>query len=297
MRSQTPTPVKTPRWSKWLVLLLLALCACYGCYRAINLAITNDEVSMLASVHQTGYARLFWAKDWMAQAQFLNALLAKPCVELLPLNEVLAGRLPSLLGLALFLWGIWRIGAQFPTGATRVLITLALLSNAYLLDFFGLSRGYGLAVGFTVLSLSFLMQASLPESDGDGSARRGAAISLWLALGATLSNMAFGYFYAALLAVILWHSWKNHLKVRWWPSALLLAIFYVPRVLLSPSHNLFIFGGETGFVHDTVASLVRTSFYDWPVSRNHGADCVGRVGVGGGAVGVLELARAESARD
>jgi hypothetical protein len=199
---------------------------------------------MLTCVRQTGYARLFWADDWNAQAQFLNALLAKPCVELLPLNEIVASRLPSLLGLALFLWGVWRIGLEFPTGLTRILITLALLSNAYMLDYFGLSRGYGLAVAFTVLSLSFLMQASMVKSAGDESAGRQAATSLWLACGAALSNMAFGYFYAVSVAVVLWLSWSNCLKVRWWISTLVLGVFYVPRVLVTPSQWPFSMGGD-----------------------------------------------------
>ena len=262
----TAWPILRARWPTRFVILLLLLCGFYSTYRAVHLAITNDEVGMLTCVRQIGYARLFWADDWNAQAQFLNALLAKPCVEFLPLNEIVASRLPSLLGLALFLWGVWRIGLEFPTGATRVLITLALLSNAYLLDFFGISRGYGLALGFTVASLSFLMQASMVKSAGDESARRQAGTSLWLACGAALSNMAFGYFYAVSVAVVLWLSWSNRLKVRWWISAMLMGVFYVPRVLVTPSQIPFSWGGDIGFVHDTVGSLIRASFYDWSVS-------------------------------
>ena len=242
----------------------MLLCGFYSTYRAIHLAIVSDETGLLDCIHQTGYGRLFLGVGWNSQAQFLNALLAKPCVELLPLNEIVASRLPSLLGLALFLWGVWRIGLEFPTGLTRILITLALLSNAYLLDFFGLSRGYGLALGFTVASLLFLMQASMVKSAGDRSARRQAAASLWLAFGSALSNMGFLYFYVAVLAVIVWLSWRNHLKVNWsWlSSAVLLGIFYVPRVRPWRSQSGLYFGGDVGFIHDTVSSLVRSTFYD-----------------------------------
>ncbi|HUI06511.1 MAG TPA: hypothetical protein VL486_05845 [Verrucomicrobiae bacterium] len=247
-------------------LLLLLLCGFYGGYRALRLAITDDEVDMLNCIHQTGYAHLFWAENWNAQAQFLNALLAKPCVELLPLSEITANRLPSLVGLTLFLWGVWRIGLMFPTGTARALVTLALVSNAFLLDFFSVSRGYGLAVGLTVLSLSCLLQASALTTTGDVYARRQAATSLWLGFGAALSNMAFGYFYAALLAGIFWLCWSRGVKIRWWASTVLLGVFYVPRVLVAPSQNLFRYGGNIGFVHDTVGSLVRSSFYDRSVS-------------------------------
>ena len=262
----TGWPILRARWPTRLVILLLLLCGFYSTYRAIHLAITSDETGLLSCIHQTGYGRLFLGDDWDSQAQFLNALLAKPCVELLPLNEIVASRLPSLLGLALFLWGVWRIGLEFPTGVTRILITLALLSNAFLLDFFGLSRGNGLALGFTVASLSFLMQASMVKSSGDVSARRQAGMSLWLAFGAALSNMGFLYSYAALLAVIVWLSWSNRLRIRWWVSALLLAVFYVHRILVLRSQSLLYFGGDIGFVHDTVGSLIRASFYDWPIS-------------------------------
>jgi len=258
------------QWPSRLSVLLLLLCGLYGGYRAVRLAITDDEVALLNCIHQTGYGRLFWAENWNAQAQFLNALLAKPCVELLPLNEVTASRLPSLVGLALFLWGVWRIGLVFPTGTTRVLITLALVSNAFLLDFFSVSRGYGLAVGFTVLSLSFLLHASMLTTTGDARARPQAACSLWLGFGAALSNMAFGYFYAALLAAILWLSWSKRVKICWWISTILLGVFYVPRVLVTPSQNLFLYGGNIGFVHDTVGSLVRSSFYDRPIPSELG---------------------------
>jgi hypothetical protein len=110
------------------------------------------------------------------------------------------------------------------------------------------------------------MQASMVKSSSGVSARRQAAASLWLAFGSALSNMGFLYFYVALLAVIIWLSWSNRLKVRWWISALLLGVFYVHRILVTRSQNLLYFGGDIGFVHDTGGSLIRASFYDWSVS-------------------------------
>src|ERR1035437_2985998 len=69
------------------VLLLLAVCFCYVTYRALHLEITNDETELLSSIHRNRYSDLFLAVDWNSQAHFLNVLLAKPCVEFLPLNE------------------------------------------------------------------------------------------------------------------------------------------------------------------------------------------------------------------
>jgi hypothetical protein len=234
-------------------------------YRSVHLSIVDDEVATLASVHQKGYVRLLLAKDQNARAHFLNAVLVKACVGLLPFNEIVISRLPSLLGLALFLWGVWRIGLMFPTGVTRVLITVALLSNAFLLDFFSISRGYGLATGFTVLSLSYLLEASVVKSAGDRSPQQQTAISLWLAVGAALSNGAFLHFYVVLLGAALWLNWRNCLKASCLGSVLVVSAFYVPRVLLARGQDE-LWGGDVGFVHDTVSSLVRCSFYDSPIS-------------------------------
>jgi hypothetical protein len=244
------------------VLLLLALCFCYVTYRALHLELTSDESELLGSIHRNRYRDLVRGVDWNSQAHFLNALLAKPCVKFLPVNEILASRVPCLLGLLLFLWGVWKVGTLFPTGLTRVLIALALVSNAFLLDYLGLSRGYGLALGFGMLSLFFVLEASLASSNG--SVRRQAACALWLAAGAALSNMSFLYFYAAILMAALWLLLRNHLELgfQWCTSSALLGIFYLPRVLATRKQGSLFFGGDVGFVHDTVASLVRAAFYD-----------------------------------
>jgi hypothetical protein len=246
------------------VLLLLALCFCYVTYRALHLELTSDESEVLNSIHRNRYHDLVFAADWNSQVHFLNALLAKPCVEFLPLNEIVASRIPSLFGLLLFLWGVWKIGKLLPTGFTRVLITLALVSNAFLLDYLALSRGYGLALGLCMLSLSFLLDASLVPSQEDPGVRKQAIRSLWLAFGSALSNMAFLYFYAALLIAIFWLTWRRRrrLDLHCCTSAVLLAAFYLPRMLITRKQNSLSFGGTIGFVHDTIASLVRTTFYD-----------------------------------
>jgi len=88
------------------------------------------RLEALTCAHQTGYAQLFLGGDWNSQAHFLNALLAKPCVQLLPVDEIQASRFaqPSRSGLVFV--GCLEDWVGFPSGPTRVLITLALLSNA-----------------------------------------------------------------------------------------------------------------------------------------------------------------------
>ncbi|HVM60727.1 MAG TPA: hypothetical protein VMV72_07655 [Verrucomicrobiae bacterium] len=250
------------RWLTPFVLLLLACCALYVSYRTVRLEITTDEIDAMHSARTESYGALLLGRDWNSQAHFLNVLLAKPCLQWLPLNEIVANRLPSLLGLALFLWGVWRIGVRFPTAITRLLVTLALLSNPFVLDYLGLSRGYGLGLGFTMLSLSFLLEACSAPAIDDASARRSVNLSLWLAFGAALSTMAFMHFYVVMLLAVLWLTRGKGLKLLGWSSAVALGVFYFRRVAVTRSENQLYFGGDVGFVHDTVGSLVRCSFYD-----------------------------------
>jgi hypothetical protein len=233
-------------------------------YRALHLELTSDEFDVLNSVHQNGYRDLLLAADRNSQVHFLNALLTKLCIEVMPGNEIVAGRIPSLLGLLLFLWGVWKVGTLFPTGLTRVLITMALISNAFLLDYLALCRGYGLAVGFGMLSLSFLLDACLLPLEHDQAARKQAVRSLWLAFGSAISSMAFLYLYASILAALLWLIWRRCFKLGFHVgcSTAILGAFYLPRVLATARGGTLFWGGDRGFVHDTVGSLVRTTLYD-----------------------------------
>ncbi|HUI05403.1 MAG TPA: hypothetical protein VL486_00195, partial [Verrucomicrobiae bacterium] len=217
------------RWPTQVVILLLALCAFYGGYRAIHLALVNDEVGVLDSVRRSGYAKLLLGSDKDSNLQFLATFLAKLCVELLPVNEIAAARVPSLLGLVLFLWGVWRIGLEFPTGAMRILITVALLSNAFLLDFFSLARGYALATGAAVLALSCLLRG------GDDQ----LVYALWAAAVAVLAHAGFVYFYAATLVVAVWLGWRKRIWVHGLASAALLGLFFGSRLLQVGARAIF----------------------------------------------------------
>src|SRR5262249_20727807 len=58
--------------------------------------------------------------------------------------------------------------------------------------------------------------------------------------------------------------WTQNLHV--WVNALVLGLFYLPRVIKLVREDKLYFGGTTGFIPDTVASLVHTTFYDIPHS-------------------------------
>ncbi|HUI06911.1 MAG TPA: MORN repeat-containing protein [Verrucomicrobiae bacterium] len=201
------------KWPTPLVIVPLALCLFYGGYRAVRLAITNDENATVAVTHYTygqilagsykagSYKEAVLPKD-VVSLHFLATLLAKPCVQLLPVDEVTAARIPALLGLALYCWGVWRVVRLFPSPVSQVVIAVVLLSNSYLLDFFSIARGYGLAIGLTMLSLSYLPKAP----------------AVWIAALTPLAHTCFVVFYIAILATI---AWLGRRRVRIWVHCLL----------------------------------------------------------------------------
>ena len=104
------------RWPTRLVLVLLLLCGFYASYRAVHLAIINDEDGTLRVVKH-GYGMLLAGRvRGGTSIHLLAPLLAKPCVEFLPMDEIVAARIPSLIGLGLYLWGVWRIGKNATQG-------------------------------------------------------------------------------------------------------------------------------------------------------------------------------------
>lgn len=196
--------------------------------------------------------------------QFLAALLAEPCVKFLPINEITAARLPALLGLAFYLWGVWRLKKNFEPGWQQVLVVAALVGNAFLLDFFSVARGYGLAMGCTALSLSFLMHADTVPGQ--------AKYVLWWAAMAMLSCLSFLYFYLAICAVLWWMKWRKApgLTTFGWVgsavfSLVMLAVFCLPRILYSLRSSYILEQGgpvvRNGFFGETLLSLLNCFLY------------------------------------
>src|SRR5262249_21108054 len=117
-------------------------------------------------------------------------------------NTELSLRLPTLFGYLLYLgggvWLLMRLQNVWLSIAGFLLLNL----NPFLLDFFFLSRGYGLALGFLMLSLALFTNAYLHKTKPDfilylfGSAAAGGL--------AVLANFAFLDFYAPLLAACVW---------------------------------------------------------------------------------------------
>ncbi len=244
----------------WVEVVLTLLGICYVIYRAIKLPLAPDEWGVLRSIYYHHFAGQFAARDWEdwnAQAQFLNLVLSRACFHLFRFNEIQRIRIPSVLSFGVFLYAIWRIRQQFTRRLVGRLAFFALLSNAFVLDYFSVSRGYGLAMAFATLSLAGLFEAGEGKSGW-------AFLAVWSAALAVVSNFSFLFLYLAILLIALFLLRRESIARLFWvaSSALMLGAFYLPRLIVMERHNLLYFGGTSGFVSDTVVSLVKCMFYE-----------------------------------
>lgn len=260
-------------------LLAAAFFTGYVVFRLLTLALVSDEWGSILSdlSNGKGVVDLLVFSHVEAQLHFLQALLSLGFTKIFSEEQIiLAARLPSLIGWILYLFSCWKITGKLESKVLGFLGFIALCSNASMLDYFSLARGYGLALGFTALSVFFLIK-SMSGRKEIRNPNCWTILTIWSASFAVLANMALINFYVGM-AMVCMHlsidsasfkkvgfvkSMRGFLAANGYlfANAALLFIFYLPRVLLLIRGNQLYFGGTKGFVQDTVTSLVKSSFY------------------------------------
>ncbi|HET8773935.1 MAG TPA: glycosyltransferase family 39 protein [Thermoanaerobaculia bacterium] len=232
-------------------LLLLASAALFfvAVHRAATFPFVYDE--------SMSYSILTWNPEWRGDANHhpLNTLLMQAAARALGTSE-LALRTGSLLACVLYLACTLLVLKRLEHPALQLAGFGLLALNPFVLDFFSLARGYGLALAFEMLSLYFLIRAF--EEGGP------KYVVLAVAAGAmaVYSNYAFLNFFLPLLAVTVWlmrrHA-RQAVALYAASGAFLIAIGWTIAGL--HAEGRFYFGGRTGFLRDSVVSLVRASLY------------------------------------
>lgn len=275
-------PQANTRWVLAAKIFIGLFFALYVSIRVITVPLTNDEWGSMVD-HYRMVAVM--TNQHSSQVHFLSAFLSTICLNLLPGHEVLAIRLPALLGLALYLTGAWIVTRRTTSPWFGVVCFAGFLANAFMLDFFGLSRGYGPALGFTMMSIAFLLPAFDRRGVSAAPLQPHATACIWMALLAVLSNLGFLNFYLAVCGVLFLFSWMamrqasgRHPKLLdlisrngyLLDNLVILSVFYVPRIMLYNQNRglMFSAGGDRGFVEDTVSSLVRVTAYDFRVPES-----------------------------
>lgn len=137
---------------KIIILALSAIFISYEVIRALNVSLTLDEALTYNAFVSPGFFAAFNLK--MANNHFLNSLLVRILCFFFDNNEFIL-RLPNLAGYVLYLvFSLKLLNMLF----NRLLVIagfLLLNLNPYVLDYFSLSRGYGLSLGILMAALYF----------------------------------------------------------------------------------------------------------------------------------------------
>jgi len=232
-------------------------------YRAVNFPFTHDE--------SLSYAGFTWQRMWKdtANNHLLNTFLMAICAKYFGTSE-LSLRLPNILAHMLYLLSSLLIIKRIKTTLIRLLVFSLLNLNPFVLNFFFLARGYGLAMGFQLVSLLLIIRAFEMKN-----ARNHELVIFSAAFAGGLSTLAsftFLYFYLPTLITCFWlivrGSSLRQLKLRNFENMSFLVIsngllleFILTKIFKLQKEGELYFGGTTGFIKDTLNSLVRGTLY------------------------------------
>ncbi len=167
--------------------------------RAIRTPFTLDEAVTYLNFISKEFLATFNFN--LANNHFLNTLLAKLFCALGGSSEIVL-RLPNLLAYGIYLFFAFLILDTFVKTKIIVLCGYLLLSlNPYVLDFFSLCRGYGLALGLMMAALFFFFSFIVRVTESGLVRYHQLRLSLLFAALAVVSNFSLLNVYLALLVV------------------------------------------------------------------------------------------------
>ncbi len=151
---------KISRFQDVVFFILAAGLIIYTSSRAVLLGLTCDEASTYFShVPNSIWSCFFSESCWSdANNHLLNTFLMQLSIGIFGTSE-LTLRLPNLLGHLVYLIFSIRLVRRYSDNFWVRLAGFSLLNlNPFLLEFFSLARGYGLGVGWMMMSIYFLIR-------------------------------------------------------------------------------------------------------------------------------------------
>jgi hypothetical protein len=230
--------------------------------RIFRVPITCDEAPSRSDMLM-GYGDYIHLTKVTANIHILNSILRKASITLFG-NTPFFLRLPNLLAQIGFLvFGYLLLGRIIKNSYWRLGALVLINLNPFLFEFWGLSRGYGLAISFMMGSIYFLI-LYLEEKKV-----LHLSLSLLFGMAAVYSNFALLNYYVALTGVLALQGWmagsigrflKKEVPAIGLSGLVLFLLIVEPIKKLRESNELY-YGGERGVVSDTITSLVQQSLY------------------------------------
>lgn len=231
----------------------------YVLIRAIKVGITFDEGTTLGIFVPQSYLSIYSYFSVMANNHWLNTFSIKLLYTLTGKETIFIARVPNLIAMLFFLFYLYRVCSTYLKKHLGYLLFLIILLNPFLLDFFGLARGYGIAQTFMIAGLFYLIRFGQHEKERDG------IFALCMAVLSSLSNFTYLLFLGAayVVAQSITFSGKSKFRVRVFLKfnliiAVTFGIIIFPLKKLHDKGALW-YGGERGFFEDTLYTLVDSS--------------------------------------
>lgn len=244
----------------------------YVGWRAVTLSFTHDESYTFTRFIDLTVGRIMtYDHSILPNNHILNTLLMK-LVHMTLGDDPAVLRLPNWLALGLYLTAAAACTRFLRNRSVRFGGFVLLAVNVYLMDFFGLARGYGLGAALMMASVYGLL--CYVERPG----YRPLFLSLSAATLAVIANFILLNYFLVLLIVL------NLVFVDQWTRSdagfsllrfvlrknsplilnflVLTCLLYLPLSRIVRSGTLF--GGDTDFWSETVRSMARTYLYHQP---------------------------------
>lgn len=254
------------KYSLILFVVLSIIIWTYLWLRAIYIPLVHDEIATFHFYIQSAKF-IPWMAHWDANNHILNSAISTLFFHIFGLSPLVI-RLGNLLMFPLFCIYLWKTGQFFSQSPIRWMFYIALLTAHGFLEFFSLSRGYGISMALLMPALYYLIRMTKTYSP-----RRLIAVILWGAL-ATLANLSLVNSYLLIiLYLVLFSGFSSQLStlkqrlgsIGW------IALIGVPFLILFAmisfefrAKGLLYTGGDSGIWTDTVKTLLSRLFStDW----------------------------------
>lgn len=232
-------------------------------YKAITFPVVNDETA--TAIHYSNFSvwEIMMYPDHWPNNHILNTLITKLFIIIFG-NEPVIIRLPNLLSFILYAIAIFRINKTILKENSIFFIPAALLfvANPYLLDFFGLCRGYGMSSAIATMSVSYMISGYLDSK------QKHIWISYILSILASYANFTLLVFWCTISIFVLFYYFSKSTKQRRQiikpivilgvVTLLYLALIANPIIKMH-STNEFQYWTSKGFYRDTVYPLIQYS--------------------------------------
>jgi len=251
-----------------IIFILSAILFVAVCYKSAVTSFTHDESITYLHYVKMDYASIVAYNEPYTNNHILNTILMKIAATLFGAQEW-ALRIPNLIALLVYLFFAYKLVKKIiPTFYLPGFILL--LANPYLIDFFGLARGYGLSISCMIMCIYYFLCAI------ESSKWQDILLFNLAAMLAIYSNFALIDFYVAVLViynVFLLNSYissgkrftvsvffrKNAINISFAIATTL--ILWEPIRKISGPHMLD-FGGKSGLVANTISSLITSALYN-----------------------------------